>query len=352
MRTRRQYNSAQQISSTNFHAKQTRIKLLRLSNLTCIDMIEPSIRQSLFDLNSLNSSCSYRKYCPSKCSCCSSSNNCDCYFQCPTACSCKHSFDLTNNYVNCSNRQLKQIPSDIPQSTTHLYLNNNQINSIENNLTYLTNLKYLSLANNHLEDLSTEEFSTMIKIESLDLSSNYIENIEQKTFSNMINLHTLYLHNNPWIPKFYNRDNEFQSNIHLTFLTYANGLSCNRSTISSSYVTERSITGEDCCKYSHAESCQQNFRIDKNNLRHDDNSTYSQTFFSSFSYQKYILISFILLVIIFICIIILYIYRKKRRLLSKEKYLCNNDISQQTNHYDTKGKNKIFVIYFDVIHLI
>ena len=54
-------------------------------------------------------------------------NNCDCYFQCPLECSCKHSFDLTNNYINCSNRQLNKIPLNIPYSTTHLYLNNNQI---------------------------------------------------------------------------------------------------------------------------------------------------------------------------------------------------------------------------------
>ncbi|CAF3209030.1 unnamed protein product, partial [Rotaria sp. Silwood2] len=125
IRSRRQYNLVQKIFSSNAFAKQTRVKFLYLSNLKCIDMIESSIHRSFFDINSSNSFCSYTKSCPSTCLCCSTSfstNNCDCYLNCPNECSCKHSYDLTNNYVNCSNRQLNKIPLNIPYSTTHLYL--------------------------------------------------------------------------------------------------------------------------------------------------------------------------------------------------------------------------------------
>jgi hypothetical protein len=340
-------------------AKQARIKLLHLSNLTCQDMIKPKFRRSLFDLTSSNSFCSYTKSCPIACSCCSSSlfdnnqNQCNCYYQCPLECSCKHSFDLTNNYVNCSNRQLKQIPSDIPQSTTHLYLNNNQINSIENNLTYLTNLKYLSLANNHLEDLSTEEFSTMIKIESLDLSSNYIENIEQKTFSNMINLHTLYLHNNPWIPKFYNGNGEFQSNTRLNSLTYGNGLICNRSAISPTFTIETPLTAADCCKHSNIESCEQSINGNEHSLpseqghfsfSNNPNSLNSKRFVQLLfhgKYRLYVLIGLSIFIFTIISAIILCILfcicrrpkHPKHPSPAERKLLSNGDSKKTTNHY-------------------
>jgi hypothetical protein len=340
IRYRRQYNLEHQTSSNNFFTKHTRIKLLHLSNLTCIDMIEPLTHQFLFDLNSSNSFCSYTKFCPSTCSCCSSSfydNTCNCYAQCPTECSCKHSFDLTNYFVNCSNRQLFQIPLNIPYSTTHLFLDNNRIKLINNSLTYLTNLKYLSLANNYLEYLSNNEFFMMIKIENLDLSSNYIQNIRPKTFSNLLNLKKLYLHNNPWIPKFYNGNVEFQSNKRLVLLTYANELSCNKSTISSLFPLERPLTVEDCCKYLNTESCQQTLNI--------DNSGNSKKISISLFHLKYILIGSLIFLFIAICIITFYIYRKKRLLFSKEKYLSDNDIKKQTNHYHTKSKNKIFSFF-------
>ncbi|CAF1023774.1 unnamed protein product [Rotaria sordida] len=344
IRSRRQYNFVQKNFLSNVFAKQTRIKFLHLFNLKCIDMIESSIHRSLFDINSSNSFCSYTKYCPSTCLCCStllSKNNCNCYLNCPNECSCKHSYDLTYNYVNCSNRQLNKIPLNIPYSTTHLYLNNNQIKLIENNLTYLINLKYLSLANNYLEYLSNNHFSTMINMEYLDLSSNHIQNIESKTFSNMINLKKLYLHNNLWIPKFYNGNKELQSNIRLNFLTYANGLSCNRSIISSSFLIERPLTAQDCCNYSNTESCQITiFNMNGNNIEHAINSTTSLNHFFTIGFQqKYILLGFILAIFILICIITLYIYHKKRRLFFKKKYLSNGDINKGINHCNTKALN-------------
>ena len=83
----------------------------------------------------------------------------------------------------------------------------------------------------------------------------------------MFNLKKLYLHNNPWIPKFYNGNIEFQSNIRLNSLTYGNGLLCNRSIISSSFTIETPLTAEDCCKYSNIESCQQSININEHNLQ-------------------------------------------------------------------------------------
>ncbi|CAF4552897.1 unnamed protein product [Rotaria sp. Silwood1] len=340
IRSRRQYNLVQKTFLPNVFAKKTHVKFLHLSDLKCIDTIESSNHRSFFDINSSNSFCSYTKYCPSTCSCCSTSflnNNCNCYLNCPNECSCKRSYDLKNNYVNCSYRQLTKIPLNIPSSTTHLYLNNNQIKFIDNNLTYLNNLKYLTLANNYLDYLSNNDFSTMINMEHLDLSSNHIQNIQSKTFTNMINLKKLYLHNNLWIPKFYNGNRELQSNTRLNFLTYANGLSCNRSIMFSSFFIERPLTAKDCCNYSNTESCQTTvLNLNSNVLEHDINSTKLNDLFTIGFHLKYILISFILLIFIIACIMTLYIYRKKRILFFKQGYLSNGDIKTEVDHCHTK----------------
>jgi hypothetical protein len=184
IRTRRQYFQGSLPSPAAVFAqnlvKQARIKLLNLPNLTCQDQIEPNTHRSLFDLNSSTSVCSYTKHCPSTCNCCSSSTiqmlhsrlDCHCFDQCPTECSCKRSFDLTKNYVNCSHRDLHRLPMFLPTSMTHLNLDNNQLQSFENNFTLLTNLRVLSLKHNRFESLSNNEFVGMPKIEDLDLSSN------------------------------------------------------------------------------------------------------------------------------------------------------------------------------------
>ncbi|UJR21189.1 hypothetical protein I4U23_024287 [Adineta vaga] len=332
-RIRRQQNL---LTSTN-----NRIKILQLSNLTCLDLLDSTIHRSIYELSSSNSFCSYTKSCPSTCSCCLttiSSNDCHCYSQCPNHCSCKHSFDLTHNSINCSNRHLDQIPFDLPHSITHLYLDNNEIKYLDQNLTYLTQLKSLSLANNSLEYLSNHNFFTMNRMENLDLSSNHIKHIDSKTFANMINLKKLYLHHNAWIPNFYHQENIFQSNIRLDLLTYGNRFTCNRSTISSMIINERPLTPEDCCTTDFSiESCEKKFRVDKYNLKHEMSSTYSKTLLLLLFYQKYILIGLTLFLFVLIFTITFYLNRKKQQFLAKEKLLLNTDLKQQTNHYHTKG---------------
>ena len=341
--------------------KQARIKLLHLSNLTCQDMIKPNSYQSLLELTASNSFCSYTKSCPATCSCCSSSlfdtnnNQCNCYYQCPPECSCKHSFDLTKNYVNCSHRYLSKIPSNISPSTTHLNLNNNQIKNLDKNLAHLTKLQYLSIANNRLELLIHDEFSTLTKIEDLDLSFNQIQTITPRTFSTMFNLKHLYLNQNPWIPRFYSGNGEFQSNTRLNSLSYGNGLVCNRTALLSSYTIETPLTAEDCCKHSNIDSCQQSTNTNEYNLPSDrehlsyhsnKNSFNSKRIFQFLlnpKYRLYVLIGLSILILILVCIIVLCclfcLCRKKKKQLEKHpspaerKLLTNGDVKKTINHY-------------------
>lgn len=361
IRTRRQISLFnQQPSPANLLAqnlvKQARIKLLHLANITCRDLIQPNQTHSLLDLTSSNSFCSYTKSCPSTCSCCSSTTTlfntdyCNCYDQCPLECTCKHSFDRTKNYVNCSNRYLTKIPSNLPYSTTHLNLDNNQLKRLDKNLTTLTKLKYLSLANNRLQSLTNDEFSTLIHIEDLDLSSNQIQTIHSRTFSTLFNLRHLYLHNNPWIPKFYQENGEFQSNARLNTLTYANGLVCNRS---STFSIEVPLTAEDCCKYSKVDSCQPLLNRNEQNLPFDsEQSSYekNQNNFNSKEflrtlfdrkYRLYAIIGLSILILILICLIILCaifcVCRKKKQEKhpspAERKLLSDGDLKKTINHY-------------------
>lgn len=339
--------------------KQVRLKLLHLSNLTCQDMIQPKSSRSILELTASNSFCTYTKSCPTTCSCCSSSvfdmnnNLCDCYYQCPLECSCKHSFDLTKNYVNCSDRYFNRIPSNISPSTTHLNLQNNQIKNLEKNLTSLTKLQYLSLANNRLELLNPEQFSTLNKLEDLDLSANQIQTIHPRTFSTMFNLKHLYLNNNPWIPKFYNGNGEFQSNIRLNSLTYGQGLVCNRSIISP-FTLESPLTADDCCKHSiNIESCQQSTKSNEHYPQSDLPYLPSNQNRNSFdpkriiqlllnpAYRIYILIGFSIFILILVCLIVLcclFCVCKKKKLEkhpspAERKLLTNGDSKKTTNHY-------------------
>ena len=368
IRTRRQYLNIipspppAAILAQNL-VKQVRIKLLNLANLTCQDAIDTNVQRSLFELTSFNSFCPYKKHCPSTCTCCSSSSssslfsssNCPCYDQCPLECSCKRSFDVTKNYVNCSRRDLNYIPGPLPLSTTHLDLDHNRLKSLEKNLTSLTKLQYLSLAHNQLESVSPDEFFQLTKIEGLDLSHNRIANVHSRTFSTMFNLKHLYLDNNPWIPKFYSDQGEFQANTRLNYLTFGLGLACNRSIISSSFVTERALTADDCCKHSNIESCQQltlinnqNFESNKEtpsfyNDQHPWNPKRVLQILFHQKYRLYVLIGLSVAVVLLLALIILCCCcccccrdKKKARKHpspAERKLLSNGDTKKTNNHY-------------------
>lgn len=342
-------------------AKQVRIKLLHLSNLTCRDLLQPMLQRSLFELNGSISLCSYTNYCPSSCSCCSSTSssflfpdaNCYCYDQCPMECSCKRSVDFTKNYVNCSHRDLYRIPSSLPKSVTHLNLNSNQLKSLGKNFTQLTKLQSLSIAKNQLESLSSDDFQQLTKLEDLDLSSNRITHIHPRTFSSLFSLKHLYLHENPWIPRFYADQGEFQSNMRLNYLTYGLGLTCNRSIAISPYSNERPLTADDCCKHSNIDSCQQSFANEENFFPshpqspsfYNSNSlwNYRRVFhvFLDRKYRLYVIIGLssviaLLLIIIVICCLCCLRSKKKDRKQpspAERKLLSNGDSKKTSNHY-------------------
>ncbi|XP_030429406.1 podocan isoform X1 [Gopherus evgoodei] len=134
---------------------------------------------------------------------------------CPRDCTCTQ-----EGVVDCGGIDLKEFPIDLPESTNHLSLQNNQIQEIfpeelarlyrletlnlqNNRLTskglpeeafeQLENLNYLYLANNKLTLAPKFLPNTLI---SADFAANYITKIYGLTFGQKPNLRSVYLHNN------------------------------------------------------------------------------------------------------------------------------------------------------------
>lgn len=170
--------------------------------------------------------CPYSHTCsPQSCNCCSTSTTttttCNCSYICPFQCKCARDFSNTFHTVNCSSSNLLTIPSNLPATSTHLYLNNNNIKRIgayqftnslvhidlsNNNIAVidehafdkLTRLRTLTLANNQLAFLLGYEFRELRSVETLQLDHNNIQYISSNgTFSAMLNLTYLDLTHNP-----------------------------------------------------------------------------------------------------------------------------------------------------------
>lgn len=81
---------------------------------------------------------------------------------CPPKCTC------TGTIVRCSRAKLREIPKNIPLETTELYLDVNEIQSIQpERLSHLRSLTRLDLSNNMISVLSNSTFANLTKLSSL-----------------------------------------------------------------------------------------------------------------------------------------------------------------------------------------
>lgn len=81
---------------------------------------------------------------------------------CPPKCTC------TGTIVRCSRAKLREIPKNIPPETTELYLDVNEIQSIQpERLSHLRALTRLDLSNNMVAVLSNSTFANLTKLSSL-----------------------------------------------------------------------------------------------------------------------------------------------------------------------------------------
>ena len=113
---------------------------------------------------------------------------------CPTQCRCDN-----KHRIYCNDRELIQIPLDIPVSAAALFLQDNQINSgISESketklLSRLTNLETVKLFHNRLDQIPI--FNSRY-LRYLELSKNRIESISSVAFDNCANVEELNLSSN------------------------------------------------------------------------------------------------------------------------------------------------------------
>ncbi|XP_052068533.1 protein slit-like isoform X2 [Mytilus californianus] len=110
---------------------------------------------------------------------------------CPEACSCDGST------VFCGLKGLTTVPSEIPNSTTVLDLQENQITSIDENIfNGFTRLQTLKLNTNRITSLDENIFNGLTELQTLDLQHNQITSLDENIFNGLTALQILSLQNN------------------------------------------------------------------------------------------------------------------------------------------------------------
>ncbi|KAK2904768.1 hypothetical protein Q8A67_006567 [Cirrhinus molitorella] len=117
-------------------------------------------------------------------------------FACPKSCHCSERNGLT--VVQCSSRNIEEIPSDLPHDTVSLLLSSNHITKIPNQaFKNLPWLQELDLSRNAIETVDAGAFQGVTEsLRVLDLSHNHMQSVPKEAFAR---LHAkISLSNNPW----------------------------------------------------------------------------------------------------------------------------------------------------------
>ncbi|XP_078267957.1 slit homolog 3 protein-like isoform X1 [Rhinoraja longicauda] len=118
----------------------------------------------------------------------------DCFMDlvCPEKCRCE------GTVVDCSNQKLYRIPSHLPEYTTELRLNDNELAILEATGIFkkLPNLRKINLSNNKVRDIREGAFEGASGVLELLLTGNELEMVHNRMFSGLSGLKTLMLRNN------------------------------------------------------------------------------------------------------------------------------------------------------------
>lgn len=114
-----------------------------------------------------------------------------CISACPTGCMCTGEKPY---FTSCIDRNLAEVPPDIPQRTEELYLKGNQIKALnEGAFRDLTSLRRLVFTYNRCESLEANAFVGLMDLIHLDLRWNNIASLPSYAFSGLQSLKTLEL---------------------------------------------------------------------------------------------------------------------------------------------------------------
>uniref|UniRef100_A0A8C3RFD4 Slit guidance ligand 3 n=1 Tax=Cyanoderma ruficeps TaxID=181631 RepID=A0A8C3RFD4_9PASS len=111
---------------------------------------------------------------------------------CPEKCRCE------GTIVDCSNQKLTRLPTHLPEYTTDLRLNDNDISVLEavGLFKKLPNLRKINLSNNKIKEIREGAFDGAAGVQELILTENQLESVHGRMFRGLTGLKTLMLRSN------------------------------------------------------------------------------------------------------------------------------------------------------------
>lgn len=117
-------------------------------------------------------------------------------YPCPRGCSCEDG----TKFLNCSRRELTEVPTDLPKNVIRLDLSWNNIKRIPvEAFQNITEVRDLSLDHNVIEEIDKEVFIGLIHLDVLGLAGNQIEHLAPDSFVEAQSLRRLILSENPLV---------------------------------------------------------------------------------------------------------------------------------------------------------
>ena len=104
--------------------------------------------------------------------------------------------------MRCSHAKLKQIPKGIPPETSELYLDVNEITSIDSHrLEHLKSLTRLDLSNNKVSVLPPYVFANLTRLATLIVSYNKLQCVQENAFGGTASPQFLIKHSSTTLVK-------------------------------------------------------------------------------------------------------------------------------------------------------
>lgn len=117
-------------------------------------------------------------------------------YPCPRDCSCEDG----TKFLNCSQRSLLEIPTDLPKNVIRLDLSGNNIKRIPvEAFQNCTDVREILLDRNVIEEIDKEVFMNMAHLDVLGLAGNQLSHLATDTFVEAQSLRRLVLSENPLV---------------------------------------------------------------------------------------------------------------------------------------------------------
>lgn len=172
-------------------------RIMDLENVICKESYVRGVKYlPVSSLHMKDFLCKFETHCPEGCHCCDF-NNCKCKTVCPKNCSCYHDSTKATSVIDCSLKQLKLVPQNIPTDVTHIYLDGNVFNELNGTVIDLipkASVLYLNASN--IVHIENNTFNQLGALRILHLDNNKLKRLLGLEFAKLSNLKELYLQNN------------------------------------------------------------------------------------------------------------------------------------------------------------